>query len=73
MEFSSPRIKSFLIFYQKQFFLYFEKWNFLAPRFLPRRRFQEGTSKIKKLKKPILKKFLIFGKMTLSSPKFKKL
>ena len=32
MELFNPKIKKFLIFFQKRFFLYFRKWNFLAQR-----------------------------------------
>ena len=31
MELLSPKLKTFLYFFQKYFFLYFRKWNFLVP------------------------------------------
>ena len=57
-------LKKVLIFSQKCFFLYFGKWNF-SKNFLF---FRRGLSELEKLKKPTLKKFLIFREMELSVP-----
>ena len=54
-------------------FLYFRKWNFLAPSLKSILYFRRELSKFKKLKKPTLKKFLIFQGMELLSSKVKKL
>ena len=76
-------------FLKKKFFLYFGKWNFLAPKlktllYFFRKKlflyFGKGnflalrTFRAQKVKKnPTLKTFLIFQEMELSSPKLKKL
>ena len=48
MELSSPKIKNFLIFSQKKFFLYFGKWNFLTLRL---KILYEGIFLARKIKK----------------------
>ena len=68
MELSAPRLKIFLIFSQKKFFLYFGKWSFLVLRF---KNFRRELSELKKKKKNTPKKFLYFGKLNPLAPSLK--
>ena len=71
-------LKKFLIFSQKKLILYFGKRNFLIFYGIElssstNKKLQERTFRAQKIKKkPTLKKFLIFWKMELCSPKIKK-
>ena len=53
MELSAPRLKTFLYFLKKKFFLYFGKWSFLVLRF---KNFRRELSELKKKKKKKKKK-----------------
>ena len=64
MEISGLKIKKLSYIFSKTIFLYYRKWNFPSLR-----TFQARTIK----KKLALKKFVIFRKMGLSSPKHKKI
>ena len=63
------RKRNFLIFSSKKFFSHFKKWKFLG---LSLNNFRRKLLRAPKIKKPSLKRFLIFWKMQLSSPKLKK-
>ena len=73
--FPSSKNKNFLIFFEKTFFLYFGKWNFLASSFQnsyifsKKKNFLYFKGELQKLKKQIL---VIFQEMELSRPKLKK-
>ena len=73
--FPSSKNKNFLIFFEKTFFLYFGKWNFLASSFQSsyifskKKNFLYFKGELQKLKKQIL---VIFQEMELSRPKLKK-
>ena len=65
-------LKTFLTFSQKKtIFLYFEKWNFLAPSLKNIFYFRRELSNFKKLRKPTLKKFLYFRKWNFLTPSWK--
>ena len=73
--FPSSKDKNFLKFFQKKFFLYFRKWNFLASSFQnsyifsKKKKFLYFKRELEKLKK---RKLVIFHEMELSRPKLKK-
>ena len=73
MELSAPRLKTFLYFLKKKFFLYFGKWSFLVLRF---KNFRRELSELKKTKKTTTKKntpkkFLYVGKLNPLAPSLK--
>ena len=72
MELSPSRLKTFLYFLKKKFFLYFGKWSFLVLRFKNFRRELSELKKKKKKKKKNSEKVLIFREIKPSCPKLKK-
>ena len=65
----NPLWKNFLYFYKRNFFLYFGKWNFIAPNLknyhiFPKKAFflyfRRELSELKKWQKLYLKKFVMF-------------
>ena len=68
-ELSNLKLKKLLYFYQKNFFLHFEKWKFLALRL---NNFTRELSDSKIEKENTLKNFLYFGKWKFVAPSLKK-
>ena len=66
--FLALRLKKLLYYLTKKSFLYFQKFNFLA---LKTKKFRRAFFQLETLKKPSLKKVLVFKEMEIFSHKLK--